>query len=376
MSKHKIIVFGLLYHQHILNFSAALKKFLGYTMIGINNNPNYRFEKEEEAKSIYTKIYNAKRCKISFLDNILKTLSSVIYFLFIDKKVDFVLFHFLSKFVYPLAKISKWRGMKTCVFVFGSDFKRANEPYLIYIGKVFRIIDYIVCDSTEMLEELKDAFPVYASKMKCCFFGSPIVDELLCDSSTPEIAKNKLQLCNKERRIVMCGYNGCKEQHHLKIIDSLKEFSGNIHFVFPMTYSCNESYRLEVKEYCEQLNLSYTILEHFLENEEWKNYLFATDIFVHMQLTDAFSACVSENLLLGNVVINSEWVNYPDLERAGAYFLTANFDNLKTVFGEVLSNYNFYHERSQSNRYIIERFKGLEYTVKNEWGPYFNSICK
>ena len=374
MVNHKVIFFGLLNHQHILNFSSAVKKYLGYEIIGINNNPNYLPEKKKEAESIYSQIYNVKRSNLPFLDKLQKVISSVLYFLFVDKNVDFVLFHYLSKFVYPLARISKFRGIKTSVFVFGSDFKQADDSYRKYIGKVFGIIDSIVCDSTDMLEEMKEAYPQFSTKMNCCFFGSPIVDELLQDKGTSEQSKKILMLCENNKRIVMCGYNGCKEQNHFRIIESLKLFSKEIHFLFPMTYSCDDIYRNSIRDYCDKYNLSYTILDHFLDNEEWKNYIFATDIFVHMQLSDAFSSCVAENLLLGNVVINSEWINYPDLENAGAYYITANFDNLQTIFGAILSDFYFYHEKSKTNRHIIERLKGLEYTVNKYWSAYFDSI--
>lgn len=374
MKRRRIIVFGLLNHQHVLNFSKALKEYLGYEMLGVNNNPNYLSEKSKETETIFSKIYNAQRSKIPFFDKILKSLSTITYFIVISNKVDFVLFHFLSKFIYPLAIISKWRGMKTCIFVYGSDFKRADNSYRKYIGKVFNIVSTIVCDSTDMLEEMKVDYPQYAHKMNCCFFGSPIVDELLHDNNTTIQAKEKLKICEPSKRIVMCGYNGCKEQQHLKIINSLKPFSSKVHLLFPMTYGCENDYRNEVKEYCIMNNFSFTILDKFIEDEKWRNYLFATDIFIHMQLTDAFSACVAENLLVGNIVINSEWIKYPDLDKSGAFYIPGNFNNLSLIFNDILNNYDIYLEKSANNRSIIERFKGLKYTVIHEWAPYFDSI--
>lgn len=374
MSKRKIIVFGLLNHQHVLSFSSALKKYLDYQMIGINNNPNFLNERSSASQMVFSEIYNAKRSKIHIIDSIIKSLSLVLYFLFVTKKVDFVLFHFLSQYVYPLALISRWRGIKSCVFVYGSDFKRADESYKCYINKTLAVVDSIVCDSSDMLEELKLAFPLHTSKMHCCFFGSPIVDELLQETITKFEAKQALNLCEKDRIIVMCGYNGCKEQQHLRIIDCLDIVKNKIHIVFPMTYGGDDTYRQEVIDYCEKNGISFTLLNHFLENEEWKKYIIATDIFIHMQLTDAFSACLSEQLLRGNVVINAEWIKYFDLEKAGAYYISANFDNLQTIVEDVLVDYNHYCILSKTNKDIIEQFKGLKYTVTNYWGPYFESI--
>lgn len=374
MSKHRIIVFGLLNHQHVLGFSSALKKYLNYEMIGINNNPNYLIERNKLSKTVFSEIYNARRCKNPFLDNFNKSLSTIYYFFVVNKKVDFVLFHYLSKFIYPLALISKWRGMKTCIFVYGSDFKRADNSYKAYINKTFKIVDTIVCDSSDMLEELRLSFPLHSTKMHCCFFGSPIVDELLQESKTKQEVKKELNLCAKDKVVIMCGYNGCQEQQHIRIINHLKIMNKRIHIILPMTYSADDLYMQDVIGCCRKNGISFTILNHFLENEEWKKYLIGTDVFIHMQLTDAFSACLSEQLLLGNVVINAEWLKYPDLEKAGVYYVSANFDNLQMKVEDVIANFNEYSMHSKKNKNIIERFKGLEYTVKNYWGPYFESI--
>jgi len=254
-------------------------------------------------------------------------------------------------------------------FVYGSDFLGASKIKLRYLEYVFRYSDSIVCDSSTVLYHLKKDYSRYKDKIECCFFGSIIIDKLL--------EKNDISFKHRietNKKILMCGYNGSLQQQHIKIIKSLHNIARQFFWIVPMTYAGTEEYKNEIKECLESYKLEYLILDTFLTEEAWINYLYMTDIFIHMQTTDAFSAALSEQLLLGHIVINGEWLPYKDFDDNNVFYFKSNFNKLELDVSSILNNYESYVPELKNNRGRIEKIKGLKYCISNYWIPYFNRI--
>ncbi len=364
----KLLIFGTLNHQHIQNFAKSLKRELGYSLIGVNNNSNIRAQFEAETSEIFDIHYNVTRLN-NPLDVICKFISSIICFCKgCSNKVDIVQFHFVSFYVLPLLLIAKKKQIKTSVFVYGSDMLRSGGFYHKYCDLVFNVADSVVCDSTTLCEKLKSKYLDKNDKIECVLFGSVIIDKLAELNLPKESYKIELNL-PLNRTIVMCGYNGSRAQNHLRIIDSLKSFSNNIYFVVPMTYSGSDEYINQVDSRLKELNFQYIILTSFIDDFTWCKYTKATDIFIHMQDTDAFSSSLAEHLFVNNGVINAEWLQYKDLSDNDIYYSSANFSNLNSVFENVKAQPRIY-----DNSDSIFRLKSLKYCIRNYWSKYFDRL--
>lgn len=369
-----LLIFGLLNHQHIQNFAKALKEELGYTLWGINNNPAIRQNFEYITADIFDGYLNVKRTNNIF-DVIIKFISSVRCFLTLCRNnIDIVQFHYVSYFVMPIIILTKLIGIRTSVFVYGSDILRSNRLFRYYCGLIFNLTDSVVCDSTTLCSFLKEEYPDSAKKIECVLFGSIIIDKLDELSENRSYYKSIIGLPT-DRLCVMCGYNAVTEQNHLSVLKSLDGLQGVLYLVLPMTYGGSEEYICRVREEASKKGWDYLILDNFLEDELWCMYTAATDIFIHMQKSDAFSSSLAEHLFRGNVVINAEWLKYEDLSQNGIIYFEATFSTLHNRLVDVIKKINTLQKESISNKMVIKKMKSLKYTVINYWDPYFSRVA-
>ncbi len=369
-----ITIFGLINSQHISNFAFTIKKYSDYKFYGINKTPVFVSgeEYQEQAKETFDQIYNLPLSQIKIIDVIRRSLFAVISIIKCAKRSDIVQFHYISPFVLPLAIVVKLCSKaKISSFIYGSDFLRASMIGSWCIAKVFSLSNSIVCDSSNVLEGLKRRYPKYQSRMCCCYFGSPIIDRLLVAKKNSK----KQLLFAGPKKIIMCGYNGGKEQQHIRIINSLRNVAKDFIWVFPMTYGVtNQDNKQKVIDLLKNLNVEYVLLDRFLTEEEWINYILATDIFIHMQVSDAFSSSIAEHLLLGHILINGSWLKYKDLDDNGVFYIKSDFESLEKNLAFCMDNYAELEPKLKSNKEIIVKMKSLDYCIKNYWIPYFNDL--
>lgn len=259
----------------------------------------------------------------------MKLFFATIAFLKLNKKYDVVQFHYINLFVVPLEIVAKAKSSKISTFVWGSDFLRAGRFMRIYLGIAFKFADSVVCDSNDVLYELEKVYPKYKYKMKCEYFGSKIIDNMLSITNSMESKKS-------DKVTIMCGYNATPAQNHEQIIQSLIPFKDDVRLIFPMTYSGDEEYKKIIADLLTKEGFDFILLKSFLSDEEWVSYLLMTDIFVHMQKSDAFSSTLAENLLLGHVVLNAEWLDYKDLEVNDVYYIKVSFEKLSSLIDNIL----------------------------------------
>lgn len=368
-----VLIFGTLNHQHIQNFARSLKEELGYKLYGVNNNPRIRSNYEYDTVKIFENYCNVKRLD-SFLDVIYKFFSSIICFCKIcDRRIDIVQFHYVSLFVFPLLLLAKLKKKKTSVFVYGSDILRTGNLFHKYCNVVFWFADSVVCDSTTLCDKLKKDFPRSQLKIECVLFGSTIIDKLGSLKKDKLFYKSKLNI-PIGYTCLMCGYNAAKEQNHIKVLSALEGMQHQLYIVVPMTYNGTKEYISNVERWLKDHNWNYRILDTFVDDVQWCEYTVATDIFVHMQQSDAFSSSLAEHLYMGNIVINAKWLEYADLKKESILYFESTFEELLDVAVDILANYEKYYSLCVQNQKSIESMKSLKYTVINYWGPYFTRL--
>ena len=100
--------------------------------------------------------------------------------------------------------------------------------------------------------------------------------------------------------------------------------------LFPFTYGGTPEYRNCVKKACEDAGVKALFFENFLELPDLFRLRQATNMFIHVQTTDANSTSFGEYLLCGKKIINGSWLKYDELEFDGnvPYYVVQEIDKL------------------------------------------------
>ena len=117
--------------------------------------------------------------------------------------------------------------------------------------------------------------------------------------------------------------------------------------------------------------MKYLILDSFLSSEDAAALRYATDMFIHVQVSDAYSSSVQEYLLCNKKVINGSWLRYDEFEDNGKapYFVVDNFGTLSET---IVKAYNSPNKvlSARARQFIING--GTKTMIKN-WNAFFES---
>lgn len=301
-------------------------------------------------------VNNVYRVKVFPLQNKLYSIRKVGTYFFMKKKVntfdqllsdnhyDLVNIHFLPADTEEYVKVAHKHGVKIMLTPLGSDVLRLNKIYMQSMKRAFAKADYVSANFiTGFCSKVKDMFSISNEKMVNLGYGSETLTSII------EIKGkySREQLCKKlnipcSPYIICCGYNASKAQHHEAIIDAINAnrnlLPDGFRLLFPLSYGPNKAELPElIKMHCEQLGLPYILLTDFLSVEQVAALRFITDLFIHVQTTDAYSASIQEFLLADTEVINGSWLSYPSLESHGLpYHVIESIDGLPAMINCIL----------------------------------------
>lgn len=144
---------------------------------------------------------------------------------------------------------------------------------------------------------------------------------------------------------VTCGYSAYAEQHQDECLRQIERLPSlirqKLHIIIPMQYgNGDESYIKCVKEAAQQCGCSYKILEQFVPFEKSVMLAIATDIYIHVRDTDAFSNVLKEHVYAGSMIIKGDWLIYRELDEMGAPMISVRaIDELAGVLESVLKEF-------------------------------------
>lgn len=238
-------------------------------------------------------------------------------------KYDIVNIHYAKprlSYVLPLIKklsnhliISPW----------GSDVFRVDDKRDIKrLQKVYAKAEYVTIGKESSIgQRLINVFKVDPSKMIKLGWGGEFFDFIQENSTsvTTEDAKTRFGLSG--RYVITCGYNAQSQQRHDAIIDAINgvrsQLPENLTLLFPFTYgtsSWSDWYKETLKNKCKELGLCYVSIEERLSMPDLLKLRMATDIFIHVQTTDAGSRSVMEYVACNKKIIHGAWIKYAYLE--------------------------------------------------------------
>ena len=301
-----------------------------------------------ETSFLCYKIYNTKHLffrflyKIKILLTLLNLLDVYISFLPILKhRYDLVNVHLWNRnsfFLYPFYRII---SPKLMISPWGSDVYRINAFDKLIAKLCYHKVDYISVAPIKFRDDIATLFNVPDGKFVNLGFGSDTIDAINAQKKlSKEEAKKKLGL--EDSYIITCGYNASISQNHHKLLDAIEKIQSqlpeNLCLVFPFTYGGTELYKKEIKQRLETCGIHYIMYTNFLSLDKLVALRKSSDIFIHMQSSDAYSASVQEYLLCDTAVINATWLRYPTLEKYGKpYKQIDTFEQLPNSILEILS---------------------------------------
>lgn len=272
---------------------------------------------------------------------------------------------FLNKFIVRF-------GKKIVCTYWGSDLLSKPKEQLI---KAIPCLDKAECisySSDGMDSYFHGVFgDIYNEKIVRAKFGISIydiIDEVKNHKSKDEckeffnIEKNKIS--------VMIGYNGSIRQNHLNVIDQLAKLDNEIldklNIVIQLSYGlpCDE-YRQNIIDEISKINVKHVIIDNFLNREESAVLRIATDIFIHAQESDAFSASIQECVYAGSILLNPSWIMYKEFDDIGIDYIKYNsFDELPMIIKNITDG----KIKISNNGKVRELYKKYSWNaVKEDW---------
>jgi hypothetical protein len=349
----KLLVVGDGTSQFTINFASYLVRYYPNVTIDIlNTNSNAdKLLVEKLNGSTFRKIFCYYK-RIPIIDKVPK-LRGVIR-IFVEKEVkkevlknkyDVVCVQALFK---KQCQIIGWLPRESTFVIgafWGSDFyKRKENKTEKLLSKAVSLCDRISVSTMSMRQDVLKSLDINEEIVRNCLFGlQPL--ELLYSSNeiTKQHAKSFFSP-DKETFLITCGYNGHSHQQHLSIIKSLLNVANwvpdNHLLIFPMTYGATSVYKAQIEQELRKSGFKYQILQNFLSDAEVVYLRKASDLFIQVQKTDAFSGSMQEHLFCKNVVVTGGWLPYSALKEKGILFETIdNIDLLEDKLEYVLNHW-------------------------------------
>lgn len=337
---------------------------------------------DDTAEIICSKYYSGKS-KNKLITGFVNRLFFVRTFIRLSKKsYDIVNIH------YPRPRLSfvlKWiKKLSNNIIIspWGSDVLRLDgEKNIKRLRKVYAIADYItVWREFQIGKQIIEKFKVDPDKMVKLTWGGEFFDFIRENSSGISTKDAKARFGISNRYVITCGYNSQRQQRHDAIVDSIysirNQLPENLTLLFPFTYGQTEwtvaRYTEEIREKGKKLGLDVVIIEEHLDMPDLFKLRMATDIFVHVQTTDAGSRCVMEYVACNKKVVHGAWMKYSYLEnyRPSCYFPVDCMEHL----GEcIVKAYNAKVAPLPQTVANIIMERGWNYKMKF-WNDFFESL--
>ena len=301
-------------------------------------------------------INNIYRIQLNKLDQIICTIKKIKPFVIKQKKIqllksifkqnhyDLINLHQIPIDAYKYIHIAHKYGIKTMLTPFGSDVLRITPKIKKYIQIAFNKTNYVTGDlSIGFTETISKLFNIQPHKLIDLDYGSNTIEAII-KIKNKYSRKDLVDYLNipYSSYYITCGYNASTGQQQATII---KAIAKNKHFlpkdyllIIPLTYGIEkEKLYKELKSLCEQLDIKATFITQYLSVEQVASLRLITDLFIHIQITDAYNASLQEFLLAGTECINGKWLEYPTLTHYGnPYHICNDTNSLAPLIKEIL----------------------------------------
>lgn len=261
-------------------------------------------------------------------------------------KFDAIHIHFVSKSKSFFLPFLRRRTDNIILTYWGSDLLRRSTSEILEMRKYIDLADNITFSTKQLKLKFEEVYGhEFNDKLSIVKFG---ISNFI---SIDEITNNESSIDSKkalglpiDKIIIVIGYNRNKNQQQLEILNQIKLIHKSIIekvcIVFPMTYGPHDStYEKKIKDICATLSCKTIFLYDYLYSKDIARLCRSTEIMIHGQTTDAFSATIQEFLYAGTVLLNAGWLNNEELESMGVDYIKFNkFEELSTIVSSLVLN--------------------------------------
>jgi len=235
-------------------------------------------------------------------------------------------------------------GVKSILTPIGSDALRIEGKSSQMLKKAFDETDYVtITENSGFAKKVFDKFDIDRTKVRNLSYGSDAISEI-CRIEKLYSRKMLSEILNipYSDYYICCGYNAHRAQNHSIILDAIAANEKNLpqgyKLLIPLGYGDKEVIRKELEDQNRMLHLDIVYVMDFLSATKVAALRVITDLFIHIQDTDAHSFTIREFLLADTQIINGRWLSYPELEQYGVpYHVCESKETLKDVIGHVLT---------------------------------------
>ncbi len=264
-----------------------------------------------------------------------------------NREFDIVNIHFPKRHLAFAYKYLRLMSSKMVVSPWGSDILRQPQNALDELRDLYQHADYITTSTKNPLgQKIQKEFKIEDERFVGGIIGSDIVDYAVKygDTISQEDAKSRFGLSGKY--VITCGYNRKVPQRHKVIVEAIDQVRNqlpeNLTLLFPMTYAnpkTDYDYVQEIKQFCQDKQLSAVFVTDYLSVEDVYKLRKSTDMFVHIQTTDAFSGSVQEYILCDKKIVHGSWIKYGELEQYKPLFYYP-VEDLNSLGDVIVNAYN------------------------------------
>lgn len=288
---------------------------------------------------------------------------------------DFINIHYIKPEYYFILNYFKKYASKLVLTPWGSDVYGANGYKRLMVQKIFNAADFVTGANDRFAKDFSKLFKVPDQKMVFCEIGMEPIEYIINHKKNIDVNEAKRQLGITDNYVITCGYKAQSSHQHIKIIEAIHQVKNqlpdNLLLLFPLTYPHNPDYIEEIKRKNAEYGLYAIYFEHFLEMPQLFLLRQATDMFIHVQPTDASSASLQEYILCEKKIINGSWLKYPDFIKNGVipYFELDSMENLGQKIVDV-----YHSEPIKIEDSLLKEFenKTWDVAIKN-WNIFFYS---
>ncbi len=263
-------------------------------------------------------------------------------------QVDICHVHSVYKTSVAMVLRNKKKFKKLILSYWGGDVENRDPRVIKLRERAFKIADAITVTVEQTLNDFHEvhgnAFDDKLSISRFATFGLNCIKGL-SDTSTREECRKAYNVPNG-KILITCGYSAAKEQRQEKCLAALqalpREMKDKIHVVVPMQYCIDDIDHFEnIKRLQNEVDFHCEVLTDYVPFEMSAKLAVATDIYLHLRDTDAFSNALKEHVCAGSFIITGTWLRYIELENMKAPLrYISDFSQLTETLEDVLSSYS------------------------------------
>lgn len=228
----------------------------------------------------------------------------------------------------------KKHSSKLILTPWGSDVYRINKYFKKLAQKIYDAADYVTGPDDRFTRDFTKIFNIPHQKIVHVDLGVEPIEYIIDHKDQIDANEAKRLLGVEGKYVITCGYKAMIGHRHIEMIEAVSQVKDrlpdNLVLFFPLTYPKDPEYVDLVRSKVDEYGLSAVYFDHFLELPELFQLRQATDLFVHIQPTDASSGTLYEYILCEKKILNGAWLQYPEIEKEGIkpYFLVDSMETL------------------------------------------------